>query len=385
MTVLVAAFGCVLIFIVLWDAFETIVLPRRVTRRIRLTRLFYYYTWKPWSALARRMHRSKRRDSYLGFYGPLSLLALISIWAIGLIFGFAMLQLALGVKLNVPEEASGFGTYLYMSGTTFFTLGLGDVTPVARVGRTLAVVEAGIGFGFLAMVIGYLPVHYQAFSRREVNISMLDARSGSPSSPTELLRRHAACGNMNELGEFLRDWERWSAELMESHLSYPVLCYFRSQHDNQSWLVALTTILDTCALVTVGVNGAPAWQARLTFAMARHAVVDLAQIFYTPPVTPDPDRLPPADLSRLRMSLAASGIPLRDGASADQKLLELRRMYEPYVYALAQYLFMPLPAWILQKDKDAVDNWQTSAWERRSAGATTSTVAIGIRDEEHSY
>ena len=385
MTVLVAASGCILIFIVLWDAFETIVLPRRVTRRIRLTRLFYYYTWKPWAALARRMPRSKRRDSYLGFYGPLSLLVLISIWAIGLIFGFAMLQLALGVKLNVAEEASSFGTYLYMSGTTFFTLGLGDVTPVARVGRFLAVVEAGIGFGFLAMVIGYLPVHYQAFSRREVNISMLDARSGSPSSPTELLRRHAACGNMNELGEFLRDWERWSAELMESHLSYPVLCYFRSQHDNQSWLVALTTILDTCALVMVGVDGAPAWQARLTFAMARHAVVDLAQIFYTPPVTPDPDRLPPDDLSRLRLSLAASGIPLRDGEAADQKLLELRRMYEPYVYALAQYLFTPLPVWILQKDKDAVDNWQTSAWERRSAGATAATLAIGIRDEEHSY
>ncbi|MGB7923775.1 MAG: potassium channel family protein [Pyrinomonadaceae bacterium] len=385
MTALITIAGCILILTVLWDAFETIVLPRRVTRRIRLTRLFYYYTWKPWSALARRMRHNKRRDSYVGVYGPLSLIVLISIWAIGLVIGFALLQWAHYTKLNVPEAMPAFGVYLYMSGVTFFTLGFGDVAPVAPLGRFLSTVEAGMGFGFLALVIGYLPVLYQAFSRREVNISLLDARSGSPSSPTELLRRHAASGSMNELGEFLRDWERWAAELMESHLSYPVLCYFRSQHDNQSWLVALTTVLDTCALVMVGIDGAPVWQASLTFAIARHAVVDLTQIFYTPPVTPQPDRLPPADLSRLRLSLAAAGIPLRDGAAADQKLLELRRMYEPYVYALAQYLFMPLPVWILQKDKDAVDNWQTSAWERRSAGVTTSTVAVGVRDEEHSY
>ena len=384
MIVLVSIAGCILIFIVLWDAFETIVLPRRVTRRIRLTRLFYHYTWSPWSALARRMRRGKRRDSYLGFYGPLSLLMLISVWAVGLVVGFALLQWAHHARLNVPDVGAGFGTYLYLSGVTFFTLGFGDIAPVASLGRFLSTVEAGMGFGFLAIVIGYLPVLYQAFSRREVNISLLDARSGSPSSATELLRRHAACGNMNELDEFLSDWERWSAELMESHLSYPVLCYFRSQHDNQSWLVALTTILDTCALVMVGTGGAPAWQAQLTFAMARHAVVDLSQVFYTPPVTPDPDRLPPADLSRLRMSLAAAGIPLRDGRAADQRLAELRHMYEPYVYALAQYLFMTLPVWILQKDKDAVDNWQTSAWERSSAKAAAQ-VAVGVRDEEHSY
>jgi hypothetical protein len=387
MRALVTLAGCVLIFIVLWDAFETIVLPRRVTRRIRLTRLFYRYTWWLWSVFARRMRRGKRRDSYLGFYGPLSLIVLISVWAISLVFGFAMLQWSLGVKLNLPEATPGFGTYLYMSGVTFFTLGFGDVAPVAPSGRFLATVEAGMGFGFLAIVIGYLPVLYQAFSRREVNISLLDARSGSPSSATELLRRHAACGNMNELGEFLRDWEHWSAELMESHLSYPVLCYFRSQHDNQSWLVALTTVLDTCALVMVGVDGAPAWQARLTFAMARHAVVDLAQIFHTPPRTPDRDRLSPADLSRLRMSLAAAGIPLRDGAAADQRLMELRRMYEPYVYAMAEYLCMSLPVWILQKEKATVDNWQTSAWERSSARSATAAaaVAVGVRDEEHSY
>src|SRR6202011_4626107 len=112
----------------------------------------------------------------------------------------------------------------------------------------------------------------------------------------ELLRRHWHGGqSLEPLEQLLRDWERWSAELLESHVSYPVLCYFRSQHDNQSWLGALTAILDTCTLVIHGVGGSAGWQAQLTFAMARHAIVDLAQILSTPPLPPRPDRLPPAD------------------------------------------------------------------------------------------
>src|SRR5439155_1281913 len=138
-----------------------------------------------------------------------------------------------------------------------------------------AVIEAGVGFGFLALVIGYLPVLYQSFSRREVNITLLDARAGSPPSAEELLRGFGA--DHEELTVLLAEWERWAAEVLESHLSYPVLSYYRSQHDNQSWLAALTTALDASALVMVGIEGACARQAGLTFAMARHGVVDLPQ------------------------------------------------------------------------------------------------------------
>src|SRR5262249_34294585 len=155
---------------------------------------------------------------------------------------------------------------------------------------------------------------YQGFSRREMNISLLDARAGSPPSAAELLRRHGR--NMEDLERLLHEWERWSADLMETHLSYPVLCYYRSQHDNQSWLAALTTILDACALVIVGIDGAPARQARLTFAMARHAVVDLAQIFNVRPRASEPDRLLPDDLMQLRAILSAAVINLRDGVAA---------------------------------------------------------------------
>jgi hypothetical protein len=147
---------------------------------------------------------------------------------------------------------------------------------------------------------------------------------------------------------------------MESHLSYPVLAYFRSQHDNQSWIASLAAILDTCALVMVGIDGACERQAELTFAIARHAVVDLSQVFGTSPRALPEDRLPSDELGRIRDVLAQHGMKLNDGETADQRLVELRRMYEPYIFALASYLNQSLPAWIpLKMGKD---NWQTTAW-----------------------
>ena len=355
--------GLALILVILWDAFETIILPRRVTRRFRLTRVFYQTVWAPWSALARSTRNRKRREKLLGLFGPLSLLMLLALWALGLIVGYAITLWAIDARLNLNLEPT-FADYLYLSGATFFTLGYGDIVPALRMGQMISVIEAANGFGLLAIVIGYLPVLYQAFSRREVNISLLDARAGSPSSATEMLRRHAESGNLDELGSVLREWERWAAELLESHLSYPVLCYFRSQHDNQSWLAALTTVLDTCALVMVGVKGLPAWQAKLTFAMARHAVVDLAQVFRTAPAAPQAcaTRLFPGDLERLRGIPEDNGAALQDGVEAELRLDELRQMYEPYVSSLSNMLMMPLPPWILANN--AIDNWKTSAWGR---------------------
>jgi hypothetical protein len=374
----IAFIGVSIIFIVLFDAFEVIVLPRRVTRRFRLTRFFYRSTWKPWSAIARRMWSQKLRETYLSFFGPLSLLMLLTIWALSLIVGFALLQWALGSPLRAPDERLNFGVYLYMSGTTFFTLGFGDVTPVESIGRALATMEAGVGFGFLALIMGYLPVIYQGFSRREVNISLLDARAGSPPSAAELLRRHGQ--NLDDLGRLLQDWERWAAELMESHLSYPVLCYFRSQHNNQSWLMALTTILDASAIMIAGIDGVLTRQARLTFAMACHAVVDLAQIFNTPPRAPAHERLSPDDLLRLRVLLAASGLKLRDGMAVDEKISELRQMYEPYVNALADFLFINTSSWLPQAE--TLDNWQTSAWGRIST-SIASPARLDPQEDEH--
>jgi len=149
--------------------------------------------------------------------------------------------------------------------------------------------------------------------------------------------------------------------VLESHLSYPPLAYFRSQHYNESWLAALTTILDASAVIIVGLEGWCALQAELTFAMARHAVVDLAQVFSTPPRRME-ERLSAAQLARLRERLASGGLALRSRPDFEPRLTELRRMYEPYVEALAHHLAVPLPPWVREVERP--DNWQTSAWDR---------------------
>ncbi|HEY6929417.1 MAG TPA: potassium channel family protein, partial [Thermoanaerobaculia bacterium] len=322
--------GILMIVVILWDAFETIVLSRRVSRKFRLTRLFYRSAWAPWSAIARRIPAGNARENFLMVFGPLSLILLLAAWAAGLVFSYALLHWGLGSHLAASDGAHGFLTDLYMSGTTFFTLGLGDVTPRTATARFLTVLESGMGFGFLALVIGYLPTVSQAFSRREVNISLLDARAGSPPTAAQLLRRHSQDGGTEALCQLLADWERWSAELLESHVSFPQLAYFRSQHDNQSWVSALTTILDVCAISIAGLEKAPARTARLTFAIARHAVVDLCAVFHRPPLPPSVNRLPPSELPALRHFLSESGIHMDEGEGVDSKLATLRLMYEPY-------------------------------------------------------
>ncbi|GAC1624986.1 MAG: hypothetical protein PVS2B2_03300 [Candidatus Acidiferrum sp.] len=358
------AAGVLVILGVMWDAFESIILPRRVTRRFRITRLFYKTSWSIWKFAACLVPSRKARESLLGFFGPISLLILVGIWAVGLIIGFALLQYGAGSAVSVAGMQTSGYTDLYLSGTTFFTLGLGDVLPRSSLARALVVFEAGLGFGFLAAVIGYLPFIYGSFSKREVNISLLDSRAGTPPTAGELLRRHSYPNGQDSLRELLKDWELWCAELMESHLSYPVLAFFRSQHDNQSWIASLTSILDTCALLKVGVEGACEKQAELTFAIARHAAVDLSQVFKTPPQPLPMNRLPPEVLRRIRDTLAHAGLNLREGAEADKELTALRRMYEPYLYALAAYLMQPLPPWI--PEKKGKDNWQTTAWAQSS-------------------
>ena len=358
MAIAATLIGIVLLALVSIDVFETIVLPRRVAGRFRLTALFYRATWAPWAWLGARLTNKKSREAYLSVYGPLSLLVLLALWTGVVIFSFDLLRWAAVSDVLASGERVPFGAEMYISSISF--VGIEESVPRDAWARLLTVLEALSGFGLLAMVIGYLPVLYQSFSRREANITLLDARAGSPPSAAELLRRFGRGDGVQALPELLRDWEHWAAELLESHVSYPVLGFFRSQHDNQSWLGSMTAILDVCAIVMTGIEGVSAFQAELTFAMARHAIVDLAKVFNVPPCKQCRDRLPSDELQRLRTILAEQGVRLRDGGDAEARLAELRRMYEPYVEGLSQRLLMDLPKWI----GDNKHNWTTSKWER---------------------
>lgn len=347
MHIFIGILGIALLLAILWDAFETVILPRHVVRSFRIARLFYRNAWRIWRLTAARIHNQKRREGYLSYFGPLSLLLLIAFWALALVLAFAIVQWSAGSALSSPPGLpSTFRTDLYFSGTTFFTLGLGDITPQSAFARIFSVVEAGTGFGFLALIIAYLPTLYGAFSQREVNISLLDARAGSPPTASELLRRHGSERIQHGLASYLRDWENWSGQLMETHLTYPFLCFFRSQHDNQSWIAAFTAILDTCALLIAYGEGETKWQAQLTFAICRHAVADLAQIFYIDSRMPDVNRLPPEDLPKVRRLVADCGVATSAELEfGDAKLKELRLLYEPHLDGLSKLLLMSLPSW----------------------------------------
>jgi hypothetical protein len=361
MRIVVGILGLLLMFATLWETFESIILPRRVTRRFRVTRLFYQVSWAVWSVVNRWLPSKKVRETHLSYFGPLSLLMLFATWAFALVVAFAMLHWAAGSSLNVSGGPATFRTDLYLSGTTFFTLGLGDVTPRTAMARVITVGEGGMGFGFLAIVISYLPTMYGAFSQRELNISLLDARAGSPPTAGELLRRHARFRGPDILSRYLQDWEIWCAQLMESHLSYPVLCYFRSQHDNQSWLAAFTAVLDVSALIVAYGLGDAKWQAQLTFAISRHAIADVCEVLRVRPVAPAADRLPPKDLAEVRSLLAESGA-CKCTEAGDQKLSELRSTYEPQLNGLSRRLLMPIPSWGI--GAKFVEKSKRTAWDR---------------------
>jgi hypothetical protein len=317
-----------------------------------------------------RFRNRRLRETGFSFYGPLSLLLLMALWAVGLVFGFGFMFWGLGAPLHDQLGLHPLRTAIYLSGTTLFTLGIGDVTPLNHWARDLVITEAGTGLGFVAVVIGYLPILYQAFSRREGPIALLDGRAGSPPTVSELLRRNASDGGNDALIALLAEWERWSAEMLESHISYPLLCYFRSQHDNQSWLSAVTAILDTCAVLLSIVECSACRQARLTFAMARHTVVDLLLVFGMQPVampkpspagaTPDAksdagkgakdtsSRLSEAELVRLTEVLCKAGYRLRLEPERLALLRKLRWMYEGQVLALSRFLSMPLPSFVTE-------------------------------------
>lgn len=362
MTIVATISGIIIILAVLMDAFETIVLPRRVQRTFRLTSWFYRHTWVPWKGVARLIKSAKRRESFLSYFGPLSVLVLLVFWAGMLIFGFTLVQFGVGEHLTLGNEPITFGRLVYHSGETFFTLGYGDIVPSSAIARALAVMEAGMGFAFLGVVIGYLPVVYSAFANLELEISMLDSRAGSPPTAAELLGRLGCCPDQQVLDQIFRGWERWAADLLASHLSYPVLSFFRSQHSNQSWLGALTVMLDVTSLVLTGIEGIHPDQAKLTFAMARHAAVDLVQVVNAQFDPHAEVRLTEEGLSQLRKLLAASGLRLKSDEEADAKLTKLRSLYEPYVEATAERLLFTVPPWMhTEKHRD---NWQTGPWDR---------------------
>lgn len=346
MRVAAAAAGALIVGVVLLDSFETVILPRGVKRRARLTNLLFALAWRPFRRIARTIHSEARRDTLLAYFGPSRILFLLLAWAIGMILGFSLIHWGLGSHLVQSGARSSFGNDLYFSGSAFFTLGLGDVIPVTGAERALAVLEAGLGLGFLAIVIAYLPVLYQTFSRREVFVNRLEILAGSPPTPGVILRRYARYGPA-AVRSLLDEWQNWCAELMDAMKSFPVLAFYRSQHADQSWLTALVAILDTSALMAA--DPSPEFEdnrdaAELAFSLAVHAARDIAAELPSSARYRSTQRSEGIHHEHIRGWLThRAGGPEQAAAAADS-LQSMCSRYEQYVASMSDGLLIRVPA-----------------------------------------
>jgi len=358
--VLVGILGAVLIAVTVSEFFVVFVLPRRVKRGVRLARRVFALTWVPGRKLAARMPGTTG-DTFLGILGPIGLFAIVTLWTIAVVVGFAALHWAGGSHV-VTHGTGTFLDDLYFSGGAFLSASSG-LAPETAFAKIVLLAEAATRLLILFIVLGYLPAPYDSFSRRGVVVSQLDPRAGSPPSAGALLMRSAERGGWEEIATYLDEWDNWAAELMETHLSYPILGYYRSQHVNQNWLTALTTVVDTSAFAMATAPGPAAHAGELTFAIGRHALADLAFTFRTTPQPPPDERLPDAVLSELYGELAQRDLELVDEDSLRERLTDLRRTYEPYAFALSRHLAVGLPAWMPTSDSQR--NWEQALWQTR--------------------
>jgi hypothetical protein len=340
--VLAGLAGAVVIVFTLAEFFVAFLLPRRVRREPRIARVILVAGWRVWRFVARRLP-ARSGDTMLGFYGPLLLLFAIALWATALIFGFALLQWAAGSHV---AHGGGFDDDLFFSAGGFLSASM-QLSPSTGLARGLFLGEAACGFGVLFVAIGYLPAIYQASSRREVAVAQLAPRAGTPPAAGALIVRSGRRGGWPDLDAYLAEWEDWAAELMETHLSYPALAYFRSQHVGQNWLAALTTVIDACAFaIAAAPDETDVESAEITLSIGRHALADVSLVLRAKPGRFDPPRLGSEDFAALWQLAAESGLDLRAKKEVEARLSELRCGYEPLVAGLSRALELKPPSWL---------------------------------------
>jgi Ion channel len=339
--------GLFLIWVALRDIFLSVVLPRAVDRRLRLSAAVNRGLWRFWKLLAKAYHAEDRREAFLGMFAPFTLMAELALWVVVLVWGFGTLLYGL------PNAFHGTVTYpsaLYFAGASLLTIGYGDITPAGNWARLAALAAGASGLAVVALTASFLFSIFGAFRRRESFVVALGARAGSPPSGVGLLAIAGYTSLYGDLSAVFRDGQAWAAELMESHLAYPILAYFRSSHDYESWVTTLGTLLDAATLLMTAVepSSAPerstvAGQARIFFNVGRHAAHDLTHSYGLGPASNvGVDR---AAFEHACDRLSQAGFPIRDRGTAWQQFCDLRAVYAAHLQALSGWLAVPALRW----------------------------------------
>ena len=341
--------GLFLIAFVAWDVFNTVALPRPTPSLYRLARNLTRFAWRAWCWQGRRMALGDRRERWLGAFAPLLVLVLLVAWVLLLITGFGLIDLAFGADFNPPIQS--IGTALYLAGAGLLTIGFGDIVPTVALTRAIAIASAGLGLGTVALVITYLFSLYGSFQRREVLVTMLDGRAGAPPSGVALLETCQRTGMLDELPALFGEWERWAAEVLDSHLAYPILGYFRSSHDHESWVASLGAMLDAAVLVLTTVEDQPRGRAEMLLAIGVHLVEDVSSFFgFANDGRVGVER---AEYEAARGRLEAAGFRLEGPEGGWILFAQLRARYASRINELAGYWMTPPALWIGDRSHEA--------------------------------
>jgi hypothetical protein len=326
----------------LLDVFRTLVMPRSARGRFRLSRILFRPLWRPWRWVGLRRKTAQARERILAAAAPFFFFVLLVGWASLVVFGYALILWSPPFAPGLGPANGSFGSALYVSGSCLFTIGFGEEAATGWT-RAVLVVAGATGLGLFAVVIAYLPVLYQAFNRREVGVLLLDARAGSPASGPELLHRMGSAGVASSLPELFAEWERWVADVLETHMSYPLLAFFRSPHDETSWVTSLGAVLDAATLILTSVDDEPDERARLLYGTGVHAVEDL---FYYFRLQERESVIQREEFEDVLQDMKDDGFSIRPLDEAFARFTEKRAKYASRLDALVVLLAAPPGLWI---------------------------------------
>jgi hypothetical protein len=335
---LLLAGGLVLLAIVLWDIFQSIVVPRPTPGRLRLARYLIPPTWRLWRAIGFR--RGVANDWFLGLYAPATAIVLFAVWLALIVIADGLMLY--GLRAEITPTPASFLDALYFAGTSVLTLGYGEIVAAGGLSRVIVLVAAATGLGVVALVITFIFSLFASYQRREVMVVTLSARAKAPPSAATLLETYARHDMTGDLPGLFRDWEQWAAEVLDSHVAYPLLGYFRSSHDNISWVSSLGAVLDAAALVGTTITGVPRGQAEMMLRVGAHLVEDISNYLG---LAGEGSGVDPADFAAVHDRLERAGYAMEPLERSARAFERTRRTYVGRLEALAAYWATPAQSW----------------------------------------
>ncbi len=334
------ALGLSLLALTYWDLFETVVVPRPTPGWFRIGRYLVRGSWRVMRGV--RDGRSSRSfENVLGLFAPAATVALLIAWLVGLIVGYGLILYVIRDELRpVPENLS---TVLYFAATSVLTLGFGDIVADGTPARLIVTIAAISGLGTVALVVTFLFSLYGSYQRREIEVVALQAAAGAPPSAVALLETYAQLGLVGRLPDLFQDWEHWAAEVLDSHVAFPLLGYFRSSHDRLSWISALGTMLDAACLVLTTIDGMPRGEAKLFKRVGVHLVEDISNLGFR---AGESTRLDRSDFDAAcdRLEEARYALVARDQAWPSFEAA--RATYASRLQGMARYWATPANSWL---------------------------------------